>query len=210
MTKHPGTPRGGYWYANAIWESDLPAPARLTALVLNGKADNATGRLTERLSLSEIARRTGLSRRTVATHLNTLEEGGWVRRERPERWKAREAKERTAYTVTIPPGYPQASARAALASAGAALGLVQELHPASAGAAHSSSKRTKRARANGAAAPSLALAGTNPAAPVSAAAATVGGEAAHTHAFEPEGAGGDCAHCPLPETNPVHEGRRAP
>lgn len=188
-SRHEPRAQGGYWYANAVWNSDLPSPARLVALILNGKADNSTGRIQEPLSLNELARRTGLSRRTVATHLNTLEEGGWVHRDRPEKWKLRSEYERTAYTVTIPQGYPQASARAAL-------GLVQELPVPSARAAHSFTKRTN-ARAAGAAAPPPPRAGTNPRGPDRGPVPLSG----HGFAGNDET---DCDRCHLPLTHPRH------
>lgn len=121
--------------------SKLPAPARLVLLALAVVADWPCGKTPERFtpSLSTLADLTGLSRRTVADHLNIAEADGWVQRYRPLVEKARTDKERTRYRLMVDKasaGGALASAPVALASAGGALELVQEAHQASAPVAH--------------------------------------------------------------------------
>lgn len=132
----------------AVLRSDLKAPARLIMLVLCSvsKAETAVVPREHTPSLSMLADLTGLSRRSVADHLNVLEAGRWVIRSRPSVTQAQIEKERTQYRLSVP-----ASARAALArpigpgvasaprapaSAGGAPELVQEVHWASAPVAH--------------------------------------------------------------------------
>jgi hypothetical protein len=147
--------QGGYWYAQAIWTSDLPPTAGLVALVIAGAADSESGRL--KVSLTILARRTGLGRSTVARTLKTLEAEGWVKRSRPEVWKAIKEGDSTVYTTIIPAGYPtKASPAAGLggtkASARAGLGVVPETTKASP-AAGLSTTSTNGAAAGSAAAP---------------------------------------------------------
>jgi hypothetical protein len=145
------------WEINrAVRASNLPAPSRLIMLTLSDIAEAANAEIPERRtpSLSVLAQETGLSRRSVASHLTLLEQGGWISRLRPDVAAARARGERTCYRLTIPEGADlvqelhhsetgvvqelhQGSAGDALASAGDALGVVQEVHHPSAGAAPS-------------------------------------------------------------------------
>jgi len=121
----------------AIRSSGLPANARYLALMLLTFADADTGIIPGRFSpsLTFLATATGLSRRSVATHLTALETAGWITRLRSGR--AAQEKIPTRYRVHIP-----ASAVTALvqdvhqprpgASAGDAPELVQQLHTTSA------------------------------------------------------------------------------
>jgi hypothetical protein len=139
-------------FERAVLASGLPAPARLVLLVLAAVANWPGGRVPAQFgpSLSSLADLTGLSRRAVAQHLNAIEKtngsDGWVLRSRPTVENARTKKERTQYQLSIPASAPRApetevpgpmsSAGDALASAGGALGLVHEVHRASAPGAH--------------------------------------------------------------------------
>lgn len=145
------------WEINrAVRASNLPAPSRLIMLTLSDIAEAANAEIPERRtpSLSVLAQETGLARRSVASHLTLLEQGGWITRTRPDVVAARTRGERTCYRLTIPEGAAlvqeahhsatgvvqelhQASAGDALPSAGDALGLVQEVHHPSAGDAPS-------------------------------------------------------------------------
>jgi len=80
-------------------------------------------------SLTDIVSRTGLGRGTVADRLNDLEQGGWVKRDRPTTAAAR-AGAKTRYAMTIGDAAAglkekkEPTAKAALSSPGA--GLVRE------------------------------------------------------------------------------------
>lgn len=89
----------------ALVESDLPAPARLILMMLLRRCDADTAVIPERHSpsLTDLARDTGLDRSTVRRHLDPLEVGGWVVRDRPTTAAARSAGERTQYRLVIPP-----------------------------------------------------------------------------------------------------------
>jgi DNA-binding transcriptional ArsR family regulator len=121
--------RGGWWYKNAIARSDLSPPARLIALTLEGEAYTPTGEVEVDVSLSKLAKATGLSRRTVAYKLDELEVGDWLTRRQPDKWAAIKLHETTGYTLTIPRGYPADSSESARvwASAPDALGLVHQM-----------------------------------------------------------------------------------
>lgn len=153
-------------YERAVRSSDLPSLSRLLALTVATWADVKTGAIPGRLmpSLTTLESATGMARASVRKHLDTLEEGGWLKRDRPSVAAARSEKARTKYTIKIPRGavvpdsdgielgqdVPVARAGAALASerlgqemplprAADALELGQEMPPARAGAALSSS-----------------------------------------------------------------------
>lgn len=153
-------------YERAVRNSDLPSLSRLLALTLATWADVRTGRIPQRLtpSLTTLEGATGMSRASVRTHLNKLEAGGWLVRDRPSVAAARSEKARTHYKLRIPKGavmpasdrnelgqeMPDARAGDALDEqglgqempqprAGDALELGQELTPARAGAALKSS-----------------------------------------------------------------------
>lgn len=139
-------------FERAVLASELPAPARLILLTLSVVANWPGGYVPAEYgpSLTGLADRTGLSRRAVAGHLNEIEKvterDGWVVRSRPTKENARSKKERTHYQLSIPasarpalalvPNARVSSARGALASAGDAPELVQEMHRASAPGAH--------------------------------------------------------------------------
>ncbi|HCQ18870.1 MAG TPA: hypothetical protein DIU42_06585 [Dermacoccus sp.] len=125
-----GTAQGGFWYAEAIRNSDLPSLSRLVALVLVGIADNASGEVT--VSLGALETFTGMSRSSVAKHLNSLEAGGWLRRIRAPGWKARTEHAATRYVTIIPNGYSTKRPPHREASPPRGLGLVRESVKASA------------------------------------------------------------------------------
>ncbi|MEU0575242.1 MarR family transcriptional regulator [Dermacoccus nishinomiyaensis] len=125
-----GTAQGGFWYAEAVRNSDLPSLSRLVALVLVGIADNASGEVT--VSLGALETFTGMSRSSVAKHLNNLEAGGWLRRIRAPGWKARTEHASTRYVTIIPNGYSTKRPPHREASASGGLGLVRESVEASA------------------------------------------------------------------------------
>ena len=98
-----GTPQGGWHYADAIRNSELPPPARLIALSLCGVAKSETGQVTR--SITWLADSTGLGRTTVKRHLKTLAAEGWMRRFPPPVWQAREEHAMTRYVLTVPAGF---------------------------------------------------------------------------------------------------------
>lgn len=153
-------------YERAVRSSDLPSLSRLLALTVATWADARTGTIPDRLtpSLTTLESATGMARASVRKHLDTLEAGGWVKRERPSVAAARSEKARTKYTIKIPRGAAVSdsdgielgqdvtSARAGdaldaqalgqelpLPRAGDALALGQEMTTTRAGAALSSS-----------------------------------------------------------------------
>jgi hypothetical protein len=153
-------------YERAVRASDLAPLSRLLALTIATWADVRTGVIPERLmpSLTGLEKATGMARGSVRTHLDNLEAGGWLDRNRPSVAAARAEKARTRYRIKVPKGVvvPDADgieqeqelngARAGdalvdsglgqelpQARAGAALELGQELTPSRAGAALSSS-----------------------------------------------------------------------
>lgn len=131
-------------FERAVLRSELPAPARLILLIMAVVADWPGGVIPARFtpSLSTLAEMTGLSRRAVMNHLNAIERGGdrdgWVVRIRPTKQRARAEKERTGYRLAVPASARDALAREpdALARAGGALEVVQEVPQARAGGAH--------------------------------------------------------------------------
>lgn len=96
--------KGGYWYANALRESDLPPIARHIGHAIASVADSETGRV--KVSLSWIENATGLSRASVAKYLNALESEGFLRRRRASRQRQIETHEATTYTTLIPAEFP--------------------------------------------------------------------------------------------------------
>ncbi|MFD4572064.1 helix-turn-helix domain-containing protein [Streptomyces sp. NPDC058417] len=93
-------------YERAIRSSELPSLSRLLALTVATWADVRTGRIPDNLqpSLTALEDATGMVRASVRKHLDTLEDGGWLRRDRPPVAAARSKKERTKYTIKIPRG----------------------------------------------------------------------------------------------------------
>jgi hypothetical protein len=158
-------------YERAVRSSDLPPLSRLLALTVATWADVRTGVIPDRLqpSLTTLEGATGMVRASVRKHLDTLEAGGWLKRDRPPVAAARSAKARTKYSIKIPRGaavadsdgielghdVPKARAGDALDAqelgqemplprAGAALALGQEMTPTRAGDALSSSYGPKK------------------------------------------------------------------
>lgn len=100
-------------FERAVLRSNLAPPARHILLTIAVVADWPGGTTPPAFtpSLTRLAELTGLSRRAVMTHLNAAEEESWVVRDRPPVERARAAKERTRYRLTIPttaraPGAP--------------------------------------------------------------------------------------------------------
>lgn len=93
-------------YERAIRHSSLPSPSRHIALTLATWADISTGVIPDQYqpSLSTLETATGLDRKTIRRHLDTLEATGWVERNRPDPAKARAEGARTCYMMHIPPG----------------------------------------------------------------------------------------------------------
>lgn len=93
-------------YERAVRSSELAPLSRLLALTVATWADVRTGIIPERLqpSLSTLEGATGLARASVRTHLDKLEDGGWLGRKRPSVAAARAVKARTKYRLLIPKG----------------------------------------------------------------------------------------------------------
>jgi len=137
-------------FDTAVRRSDLPPPSRLVLMVLASLADWPGGVIPARFtpSLSTLADATGLSRSTVAEHLNGVEQRTWVDRKRPTVAAARGQKERTQYVLAVPAGCwvtadPASSPGDGLvreadqpSSPGDGPALVRELDWASPGAGH--------------------------------------------------------------------------
>lgn len=119
--------------------SGLPAPARLIMLVLADVAEVGTAEIPRQFtpSVSVLAAETGLSKRTVQTHLSDLESGGWITRTRPATPEAMWAGERVQYRLTIPSGpvqeTPETGAGDAHPGAEDAPALAQEVPQGGAG-----------------------------------------------------------------------------
>lgn len=134
-------------YERAIRHSELPPLSRLLALTVATWADARTGVIPARLmpSLTTLEAATGMARGSVRTHLDKLEAGAWLLRDRPSVAAARSEKARTHYKIRIPKGAAvsdtdgiELGQDTTNARAGAALdvdGLGQELPQAGAGAA---------------------------------------------------------------------------
>jgi len=80
-----------YRITRAVRKSDLPSPSRLIMFVLADVADTGTAEIPPQRtpSVAVLAEETGLDRRTVQRHLDSLEESGWLTRTRPserEQW----------------------------------------------------------------------------------------------------------------------------
>jgi hypothetical protein len=84
----------------AVLTSELPSTARHLMLSLAVKADWETGVIPHEHSpsLTTLAAMTGLTRSTVAEWLDSLETGGWVKRERPPKGSR---SIRTRYTLLV-------------------------------------------------------------------------------------------------------------
>lgn len=134
-------------YERAVRVSGLPPMSRLLALTIATWADIKTGVIPPRMmpSLSKLEESTGMARGSVRTHLDRLEDDGWLIRKRPSVAAARSDKARTHYKIRIPKGTEVPE------SEGIELG--QEMHPARAGAAPEASglgQELPQARAGGA------------------------------------------------------------
>ncbi|MET9957393.1 hypothetical protein ABZ135_38360 [Streptomyces sp. NPDC006339] len=127
-------------YERAIRASQLKPPSRHLGLTIATWADARTGIIPDRFqpSLTTLEKATGLSRATVRTHLDHLETGGWLSRDRPSVVKARSEGETTKYGLRIPKSAFVSAEDSAEGRAGAALleeGVGQELPHPGAGAA---------------------------------------------------------------------------
>ena len=93
-------------YERAVRSSELPPLSRLLALTVATWADVKTGVIPDRLtpSLTTLESATGMARASVRKHLDNLEDGGWLKRDRPSVAAARSAKARTKYSIKIPRG----------------------------------------------------------------------------------------------------------
>jgi hypothetical protein len=81
----------------------VPAPSKLIMLTLSDIADAGTAEIPERMtpSLKILAGETGLDEATVKRHLTSLENTGWIKRDRPTQEDARQLGERTRYQLTL-------------------------------------------------------------------------------------------------------------
>lgn len=95
----------------AVLASRLPPICRHLVHVLCVKIDAQTGTILSiyQPSLTDLARETGWSRRTVIRKLALLEKQGWIIRDRPPRELARAKHLRTRYTLLIPGPQPSDS-----------------------------------------------------------------------------------------------------
>lgn len=93
-------------FERAVRSSELAPLSRLLALTVATWADVRTGLIPDRLqpSLSTLEGASGLARASVRTHLDKLEDGGWLKRNRPSVAAARAVKARTKYKLLIPKG----------------------------------------------------------------------------------------------------------
>lgn len=93
-------------FERAVFSSGLPAPSRLILLTLAAHTDAATCVVPAKFtpSLSTLAERTGLTRKTVIVHLDALDEAGWVDRVKPDVVAQRSQRARTQYRLTVPTG----------------------------------------------------------------------------------------------------------
>ncbi|MGW6872859.1 hypothetical protein ACWGHA_11050 [Streptomyces xanthophaeus] len=93
-------------FERAVRSSELAPLSRLLALTVATWADVRTGIIPDRLqpSLSTLEGASGLARASVRTHLDKLEDGGWLKRNRPSVAAARAVKARTKYKLLIPKG----------------------------------------------------------------------------------------------------------
>lgn len=135
-------------FERAVFSSGLPAPSRLLLLTLAAHTEAATCVVPAKFtpSLTTLADRTGLGRRTVVDHLDALDASGWLDRRKPDVADQRSKRARTQYRLTIPTGAGAAPIDLPT-SAGAAPALVQEPHQsnafAGAGAAPNQNKISK-------------------------------------------------------------------
>lgn len=90
----------------AVRGSTLPAPSRLVMLVLADVALVGTAEIPEQFtpSLNVLARETGLDKSTVTRHLASLEQAGWLVRDKPSLEDARRLGKRTKYRLDVPAG----------------------------------------------------------------------------------------------------------
>lgn len=95
-----------FQYERAVRSSELAPLSRLLALTVATWADVRTGVIPDHLqpSLTTLEESTGLVRASVRTHLDKLEAGGWLKRNRPSVAAARAVKARTKYKLLIPKG----------------------------------------------------------------------------------------------------------
>jgi hypothetical protein len=88
----------------AVRNSQLPPPARHLMMTLISLANPSTCVIPDSHtpSLTDLTNFTGMVRSTVATHLNTLETEGWLKRDKPSTPQSWGAKVKTRYFVQIP------------------------------------------------------------------------------------------------------------
>lgn len=88
----------------AVKASSLAPPSRLLVHTLLTHVTNGTLVIPAKYapSLTTLTKETGLSRSTVAEHLNNLEQDGWIDRSRPATKEALAEKARTAYRIKVP------------------------------------------------------------------------------------------------------------
>jgi hypothetical protein len=93
-------------FERAVFASGLPAPSRLILLTLAAHTDAGTCVVPAKFtpSLSTLAERTGLTRKTVIVHLDALDTAGWVERDKPDPAAQRSKRACTQYKLTIPTG----------------------------------------------------------------------------------------------------------
>lgn len=92
-------------FERAIRRSGLKPPSRHLALTIATWAGIADGIIPDRFqpALSTLEEATGLTRKSVRTHLDLLEEAGWIGRDRPTTEASRRGA-RTHYRLLIPAG----------------------------------------------------------------------------------------------------------
>lgn len=102
MTKHTR-----FLAEDAIDYSDLEFPTRHLLRTMWSRADAKTGIIPRPISMTELAKRTGMSRKSVERHLNKAEEAGWLIRWPPEKKDAIQKHEANKYQLIMPGLVPQ-------------------------------------------------------------------------------------------------------
>jgi hypothetical protein len=99
-----------YEVERAVLGARLPAPQVAIMLALLTRQYGAEDAIPEgrQPSITQLALDTGLDRSTVVRHLPRLERLGWLVIKRPAVWEARTLHRTSAYSPTVPGGYPQA------------------------------------------------------------------------------------------------------
>jgi hypothetical protein len=112
----------------AVKASTLPVNSRLIVYTLLTHTTNGTVMVPPRHapSLTVLATETGMSRSTVADHLNRLETGGWIVRYRPTTREAITDNQCTGYALGIPANAISPVRESDGGSPGAGLGVVRD------------------------------------------------------------------------------------